>query len=102
MRVPRWVSHIGDHALAAHVISVASLVLTSVAVFCIFRVGEWMVESVNTGVPLRDPGPSNFLRAALSWGGAIVTVATAGAASYFEVRTLVRRLGGEKVRSGRR
>jgi hypothetical protein len=78
--------------LGAHVLSVASLVLASFAVFILFRLGEWAVDAVNEKLPLDDPTPSDFLRWALSWGGAVITAATAMAASYFEVRTLVARL----------
>jgi len=90
-------SRLFENALAAHVISVGSLILASVAVFVLFRLGEWAVETVNRGLPLEDPAPSNFLRWALSWGGAVITAATAIVASYYEVRTLAGRLKQRKT-----
>jgi uncharacterized membrane protein YdjX (TVP38/TMEM64 family) len=90
---------LSESPLGAHVISVASLVLASVAVFMLFRFGEWAVETVNHNLPLEDPAPSDFLRWALSWGGAIITAATAMTASYYEVRTLIARLKQRRTAS---
>ena len=92
MTLKARLNSLNENALAAHVISVASVGLASLLVYLIFRLCELLVEWMSGGLPLDEPGPANLLRLALSWGGAITAGATALIASYFEVRTLLRRL----------
>jgi hypothetical protein len=66
-----------------------------VAVYAIFRAAAWLIEMIDSQLPLQDPAAARFLAQVLSWGAALGGAATFALITVYQLAVLLRRLWQE-------
>lgn len=63
-----------------------------VGVYAIFRLAAWLIELIDTKLPLQDPAAAVFFAQVLSWGAALGAAATFALITVYQLAVLLRRL----------